>query len=188
MTKKAFGVLMFINRIKDLFSSKTRKIVIQTLVLGIINYGMMIWGTTNKSQLKRIQKLYKFSAKVAVGGRSRYDLASPILEELKWLNTSKRIQYEHCIFMYNIISNNYPTWLFNIPAVSQINQRNTRHQDNFYIPKTNTDYGQRSLYHCLLESRDYGTPCLKKLDMTNVHTFKRNLRDHMLHHDLPLGS
>ncbi len=78
MTKKAFGVLMFVNRIKELFSSKARKIVIQTLVLSIVNCGMTVWGTTNKSQLKRVQKLYNFSAKVAVGGRSRYDHASPI--------------------------------------------------------------------------------------------------------------
>ena len=185
MTKKAFGVLMFINRIKDLFSSKARKIVIQTLVLSIMNYGMMVWGTTNKSQLKRVQKLYNFSAKVAVGGRSRYDHASPILDELNWLNTSKRIQYEHCIFMYNIISNKCPNWLFNIPAVSHINQRNTRQQDHFYIPRTNTDYGQRSFF--VRGPRLWNTLPQKIKDITNVHTFKRNLRDHMLHHDLPLG-
>ncbi len=127
MTKKAFGVLMFINRIKELFSSKVWKIVIQTLVLSIVNYGMTVRGTTNKSQLKRVQKLYNFSA-VAVRGRSRYsyDHASPILEELKWLNVSKRIQYERCILMHNLISNKYPNWPFNIPTVSQTTHRNTK--------------------------------------------------------------
>ncbi len=54
MTKKAFEVLMFINRIKELFSSKTRKSVIQTLLLGIVNNGMTVWDTTSKSQLKRV--------------------------------------------------------------------------------------------------------------------------------------
>ncbi len=68
VTKKAFWVLMFVNRIKELFSSRARKIVIQALLLSIVNYGMTVWGTTNKSQLKRVQKLHNFSAKVAVGG------------------------------------------------------------------------------------------------------------------------
>ena len=176
---------MFINRIKEFFSSKARKIVIQTLVLSIINYGMMIWGTTNKSQLKRVQKLYNFSAKVAVGGRSRYDHASPILEELKWLNIRKRIQYEQCIFMFNIISNKYPNWLFTIPAVSQVNQRCTRQQHNFYIPRTNTDYGQRLMLVSGPRIWNALPPNIK--DVTNVSTFKTRLRDYMLHHDLPLG-
>ncbi len=185
MTKKTFGVLMLINRIKELFSSKARKIVIQTLALSIVNYGMTVWGTTNKSQLKRVQKLYNFSAKVAVGGRSRYGHASPILEELKWLNVTKRIQYEHCILMYDIISNKYPNWLFNIPTVSQTTQRNTKKQDNFYILRTNTDYGQRSMF--VRGPRVWNALPPRTKDVTNVHTFKRSLRDHMFHHDLPLG-
>ncbi len=68
LTKKAFETVMYINCIKEIFSSRARKIFIETLVLSIINYGVTIWGTTNKTQLKRVQKLYNFAAKVAVGG------------------------------------------------------------------------------------------------------------------------
>ena len=186
MTKKAFGVLMFINRIKELFSSKARKIVIQTLVLSIINYGMMIWGSTNKTQQKRVQKLYNFSAKVAVGGRSRYDHASPILDELRWLNVNKRIQYEQCIFMYNIIYNKFPNWLFTISAVSQVSQRSTRQQHNFHIPRTNTDYGQKLMSVKGPRVWNALPPDIKIT--TNAQTFKTSLKRHMLHHDLPLGS
>lgn len=185
MTKKAFRVLMVIYRIKELFSCQARKIVIQTLVLSIIIFGMMIWGTTNKSQLKRVQKLYNLSSKVAVGGRSRYDHASPSLDELKWLNIRKRNQYEQCIFMFNIISNKYPNQLFNIPAVRQVNQICTRQQHNFYIPRTNTDYGQRLMLVRGPRIWNALTPNIK--DITNVYTFKTRLRDYMLHHDLPLG-
>ncbi len=94
MKKKAFWTLMYVNRIKDSFSNKIRTTVIQTLVLSIANYGLPIWGTTNKTQMKRVQQLYNFSAKVAVGGRSRYEHASPILDELRWLNVSKKCDYE----------------------------------------------------------------------------------------------
>ncbi len=73
---------------------RKRKLAMQTLVLGTINNGMMI------AHLQRVQKLHNFSAKVAAGGRSRHDHASSILEELKWLNIIKRMQLEHCIFMF----------------------------------------------------------------------------------------
>ncbi len=56
LTKKTFGTLVYINRIRNQFSTKARTAVVQTLVLSLINYGMTIWGTTNKTQLKRVQK------------------------------------------------------------------------------------------------------------------------------------
>ncbi len=73
---------MYINRIKDSFSSETRTMVVQTLVLSLINYGMAVWGTTNKTLLMKVQKMQNFAAKVAVGGRRRSDHASPILKDL----------------------------------------------------------------------------------------------------------
>ncbi len=62
---------MYINPIKDLFSSETRTMVEQTLVLRLINYGMAVWGTTNQTMLMKVQKLQNFAARVAAGGRHR---------------------------------------------------------------------------------------------------------------------
>ncbi len=81
---------MYINRIKDLFSSDTRTMVVQTLVLGLINYGMAVWATTNKTLLMKVQKVQNFVTKVAVGGRHISDHASPILKDLGWLNIHKK--------------------------------------------------------------------------------------------------
>ncbi len=65
---------MFINRVKDIFDKDTRMIVIKTLVLSLINYGLKIWGNTNETLMQRVQKLQNFAAKVAVGGYKRRDL------------------------------------------------------------------------------------------------------------------
>ncbi len=141
-----------------------------------------MWGTTNKSQLQRVQKLYNFSAKVAAGGRSRHDHASPVQEELKWLNVIKRIQLEHCIFMCNIASYYNPNWLFNIPGVSQISHRITRKHDNFYKPRANTESGQRLLFARVPRVWNASPHNIK--DQADVHTFKTSLTDHVLHQDL----
>ncbi len=50
--------------------------------------------------------MQNFSAKVAVGNRSKYDHASSILEELRWLQISKKCDYEQCVFMFNILKRN----------------------------------------------------------------------------------
>ncbi len=47
MLKKVMGILFFIYRIKNKFGINTRKIVIQSLTLSIINYYLPVYGTTN---------------------------------------------------------------------------------------------------------------------------------------------
>ena len=60
-SKKIMGMLLFINIISMNFDQSTRKIVIQSLVLSLINYCIGIWGSTNKTQLFSVQKLLKFA-------------------------------------------------------------------------------------------------------------------------------
>ncbi len=68
---------MFINRIKENFSKKTRTTSVRSLVLSIINYGIKIWGTANKTNMQKIQKLQNFAAKVALGGGAKRNHVMP---------------------------------------------------------------------------------------------------------------
>ncbi len=99
--KKSFGIRIYINCIKDLFSNAIRTMVVQTLVLSLVKYGMAVWGTTNKTMLMKVQKLQNFPVKVAVGGRRRSDHASPILKDLRWLNILKKCAYEKCLVIFS---------------------------------------------------------------------------------------
>ncbi len=71
MSKKLYGTVMYINRIKDNLNKNTRIAVIQSLVLSVISYGIKVWGTTNVTQKQRVQKLQ--NSKVASGGATRPD-------------------------------------------------------------------------------------------------------------------
>ncbi len=94
LSRKTFGTLMNVNRIQEVFDKEIRTAVIETLILNTIYCGIAVWGTTNKAQMKRVQKLQNFCAKVAVGRKSTRDRASPILDELEWLNVSKKCSYK----------------------------------------------------------------------------------------------
>ncbi len=56
MIKKIMGNLMFINRNQDYFDKETRVTILQTLVLSTLKYGITIWGTTNSTVIKKVQK------------------------------------------------------------------------------------------------------------------------------------
>ncbi len=67
MHNKVMGSLLLVNRIRDKFDAATRKIVIQSHPLSGVNYCLQVYGTTNNTQMRRVQKLQKFSAKIFAG-------------------------------------------------------------------------------------------------------------------------
>ena len=85
ITRKSFGTLVYLNRIKDYLSPHARTIAINSLVLSSINYGIKIWGSTNATQLQRVQKVQHFAVKAALTGGTRRDHATPFLTKLGWL-------------------------------------------------------------------------------------------------------
>ncbi len=70
--KKVTGILMFLSRLSEDFDKPTRKTVVESLVLSVINYYINIWGNGNKTNLHNVQKLQKFAAKFAIGGTRKY--------------------------------------------------------------------------------------------------------------------
>ncbi len=52
MHNKVMWILFFLNRIKDKFQINTRKIVIHSLALSIINYCLPVYGTTNSTKFR----------------------------------------------------------------------------------------------------------------------------------------
>ncbi len=94
LNKKITGVIMFINRVKDIFDRDTRIIVIKTLVLSLINYELKLWSNTNETLTQRVQKLQNIAAKVAAGGCKRRGRATPVVKELKWIKIREKVKFD----------------------------------------------------------------------------------------------
>ncbi len=124
---------MFINRVKDVFDKDTRVVVIKTLVLSPISYGLKIWGNTNEILMQRVQKLQNFAAKVAVGGYKRRDRATPVIQELKWIKIKEKVKFVQCMMMYKVTHKYYPEWLLTLPHLTQINEFVTRQSQDLFI-------------------------------------------------------
>ncbi len=145
ISRKTVGTLMYINRIKDNFDKSTRVIVVQSLVLSILNYCNTIWGTTNATQISKVQKLQNFAAKVADGTAKKYDHVTPILKDLGWLNVKDTITLETLCSIFKYVNNIYPNYILHLPFVRDVITSSTRQQDKLYIPNTKTDIGGKSL-------------------------------------------
>lgn len=145
---KLMGTLLFLNRNTKRFNPECRVMIIQSLILSVLNYALRVWGSANKSNLIRAQRLQNFASKVAVGGARRRDHASPIIERLKWLKIDKKYIYEICVLIYKIKLHQVPEWLFKFPTSSEVRGAVvvTRQDNKLFVPRARTNYGARNLY------------------------------------------
>ncbi len=82
LSRKIYGTIMYINRLRDNCNKNTSICVIQLLVLSIINHGNNIWGSTNTTLIQPVQSLQNFAAKVALEGVAKHEHVTPYLKEL----------------------------------------------------------------------------------------------------------
>ena len=180
ISKKVFGTIMYVNRLRDYFNKNTRVTVIESLVMSIINYCISIWGTTNSTQIERVQKLQNFAAKVALGGAAKSDHATPFLKELGWLKINQKCKFEIAKITYNLINGIIPSWLFPLPTVSEMHAYsvNTRQMGQLHVPRCNTCLGNRSFLvgaPTLWNSLPNDVRC-----STSINDFKRRLKNYLL--------
>ena len=141
VNKKVMGTLMFISRVKHCLDKPTRMLIIQSLVLSLLNYCSIAWGTTNNTLLMKVQKLHNFAAKVADGRARRFDHVTPILKELHWLNMKKNITLNTAVVIFKQINNYYPEQLLSLPTVTNMTCSRTRQQNDLFVPRVNTQSG-----------------------------------------------
>ena len=94
--KKVMGTLVYLNRVKDLFEASTHKTVVKSLALSLINYCLVVWGSTSKTHLNRVPKLQNFAVRVAVGTVRKYEHFSPFIADLGWLKIKDKYKYDIC--------------------------------------------------------------------------------------------
>ena len=107
ISKKCCGTLLLLNRVKDCLDKNTRIISIESLVLSIINYGLMIWGNTATCHIQQVQKTQNFEARVALGG-NKFDHATLYICELKWLKICDMYKYELDITVNRVLNKRLP--------------------------------------------------------------------------------
>ncbi len=63
-TSTCIASLRQINRVKHLFDSETLKNVISSLVFSKLYYGSTVWSNTTQKNIKKLQKVQNFAARI----------------------------------------------------------------------------------------------------------------------------
>ncbi len=119
-----------------------------------------------------------FAAKVAMGGGSKRDHATPNLKKLGWLRIENTYKYEICIMVYNILNESIPNYILSLPNVRDIRPLPTRQQNQLYVPHTNTTTGDRSALVAAPRLWNSLPACVRNAG--TIFSFKRQLLRHFL--------
>ncbi len=100
--------ILFLNKVRDRFEAATRKTVVESLVLSIINNCLPAYGTTNTTLMKRVEKLQNFAAKICAGGARRRDHATPFNTQMNWMKIERKVLLDVAVAVLKIPHNMYP--------------------------------------------------------------------------------
>ena len=176
--KKVMGVLIYLNRIKDLFEPQTRIIVVQSLALSLINYCFVVWGSTSNVHLDKIQKLQNFAAIIADGTARKYDHITPYLNKLGWLRVKDKYEYEVCCLVFKIARKFLPGWLYNFVSVNSVTGLSTREANDLFCRRALTDIGSREM--SIRGPRLWNSLPTPLRDTSSILSFKNNLKKILL--------
>ena len=145
LSSSCISKLCQINRVKNLFDQSTLINIINALVMSKVYYCSSIWSNTSEENIKKVQLIQNYAARVIVGNISKHDHVSPLLKELDWLPIKEHLQYRDTVLMYKCMYNQAPSYLSQMfTKRNQIHYRETRNQNELDIPKYRTATGQSS--------------------------------------------
>ena len=182
LSKKVMGTLLLLNRVKEKFDTDTRRTVVQSLALSVINYCLPVYGTTNATLLRRVQSLQNFPAKICVEGAKRSDHATPIIRQLEWLKFDKKLMFDVAITVFKIRNNTLPAWFMRLPTNNEVlHGRFTRQLNNLHVPRHNTDCGGRSLH--ILGPKVWNSLPSHITNSGSLPSFKAKLKQYLINTD-----
>ena len=103
VVRRCTGILVSLYRFRRHFTTEALITVIHAHVFSHIMYCLPVWAGASSSQLKRIQKVIHFAARVVTGAR-RYDHMSPVLRSLGWLSIEAVITERDCTRVFRALN------------------------------------------------------------------------------------
>ena len=177
VVSKCTSILCQINRVKHILDRKSLLMAINALVFTKLYYCSTIWANTSKGNVKKLQSVHNFAARIVTGSRKFHHI-TPSLKQLLWLTVNAYLRYRDITLAFKCINGLAPEYLcrkFN-PG-SQIHDRATGKNDMLAIPFYQTATGQRSfLFRAVKLWNDL--PDYLKYE-NNLKNFKTALRSYL---------
>ena len=110
ITNRCFGILIGLMHIRHIIPPHLLPMLVYTLVLSHLRYCIPVYGSANKTNLSKLQKVLNFAARV-ISGRKKFEHISDVIRELGCMNVSEMISYFDLCTMHAILSHGKPDTL-----------------------------------------------------------------------------
>ena len=116
--------------------------LVEGLVVSLIRYCITVYGSANKTQLSRLQRILNFGARV-ISGRRKYDHISDVLRQYEWL-TAENMHLYHALTLLNKIRcmSEAESLSHGLITRKDAHRRLTRQSDQLVTPKILTESGR----------------------------------------------
>ena len=146
LSRRCTGMLIALNNARHVIPKRVLPTLIQALVISTIRYCMSVYGSANAQQLKRVQKLINFCARV-VTGRTRYDRISDAVVRLGWMNAKQLSEYHAVTAVQTALVTALPESIYVTmePPANVRHNHDTRGATRHTVPRIKTESGRRRL-------------------------------------------
>ena len=146
VTRKCTGLLIALSHARHVIPSQALKVIVESLVLSVLRYCLSVYGSCGTTQVRRIQKIVNFCARV-VTGRRRSDHVSNAIRLLGWLTARQLIDFHTLCAVQRVIKYEETAYLYDTigPRAAEIHEHNTRRASDWTLPRIRTEAGRRRL-------------------------------------------
>ena len=136
-----------INKLKTFLPLSSLLMLYSSLILPILNYGILAWGNTRNSSLDKICTLQKKSLRIICNTAARSH-TDPLFFKHKILKVKDIYYFQLGQFMYRYNNNSLPD-IFNsmFPKNQTIHNYPTRQSNEFHLPRLRTLLAQNTFLY-----------------------------------------
>jgi exonuclease III len=150
-----------------------------TYIQPILEYSCTVWGYTSEKNLKKIQRLQNYAARIVC---NNYDYINTrgieLIERLKWQDFKQRRDFLTSTLMFKCVNGMVPVYLADsVTLAKDVCDRNTRNSltMNVSLPMPNIEQFKNSLIYAGGQQWNGLTNALKESD--SLDSFKRQYKE-----------
>jgi hypothetical protein len=140
------GMLLALMHARHVIPRSALKSIVQSLVISVLRYCLSVYGSCGETQLRRLQKVINFCARV-VSGKRRRDSVASVIAQLRWLSAKQLVDYHTVCAVQRTIMSGQPDCLRRTigQQARQRRQHDTRRACFYTLPSIRTEAGRRWL-------------------------------------------
>ena len=138
--KKAYSRINILRKFRFILDRFTLERIYMSYIRPILEYGDVIWDSTNQSIVNKIENVQLDAARIVTGGNKLTSIQK--LYDAKWEKLSVRREKHKLILFYKMVNKVTPAYLQNLVPNQVANQHDyhTRQSENFLEFRTKTNF------------------------------------------------